>query len=186
MAKSKWVLDHSHSDIQFKIKHLMISTVTGQFNTFDGFVETEGDDFSTAHAEISINVDSINTNNAQRDGHLKANDFFDITNHPQITFSSTKLTRIDDEKYKVHGTLTLRGVSKDIVFDAELGGIVKQDPWGNTRAGFLITGKINRKDFGVSFGLITDTGGIGLGEDVQFIINAQFVIQVEVAVAVKA
>ena len=176
MTTTKWVLDATHSEIQFKIKHLMISTVTGQFNKFEGTIETEEDDFATATAHFSADINSISTNNEQRDAHLKNADFFDAENHPQLTFEAEKTEKVDDEKYKIYGTLTLRGVSKKIILDAELGGIT-QDPWGNTRVGFSLTGKINRKDFGVSFGLLTETGGVALGDEVKMLVNAQFVKQ---------
>ncbi|MGZ4059906.1 MAG: YceI family protein [Bacteroidia bacterium] len=177
MSKTKWVLDVAHSEMQFKIKHLMITNITGQFTKFEGTVETEGEDFTTAKARVSADISSISTNNAHRDGHLQSGDFFDTANHPQLTFESEKMEKVDEENYKLHGTLTMRGVSKKIVLDAELGGIVK-DPYGNTKAGFTITGKINRKDFGVSFGMLTETGGIALGEEVKLNISAQFTKQV--------
>ena len=176
METTKWVLDPTHSEMQFKVKHLMISTVTGQFNKFEGSFETEDENFSAAKAQISIDVNSISTNNEQRDGHLKTADFFDMTNFPKITFVSEKLMKTDDENYKVEGILTMRGVAKKIIFDAELGGVTK-DPWGNMRVGFSINGKVNRKDFGVSFSMLTETGGIALGEDIKFLANVQFVKQ---------
>jgi len=176
MTTTKWVLDTTHSEIQFKVKHLMISTVTGQFNKFEGFFETEEDDFTTAKAYFTADINSISTNNDQRDAHLKHSDFFDAENYPQLTFESEEIERVDDENYKIHGILTLRGVSKKIILDAEWGGTT-QDPWGNTRDGFSLNGKINRKDFGVSFGLLTETGGVALGDEVKLLVNAQFVKQ---------
>ena len=175
-AASKWAIDAAHSEIGFKVKHLMISTVTGQFNKFDGSFETNGDDFTTAKASITLDLDSISTNNAQRDAHLKNNDFFDMVNHPKLTFESSKVTKVDDENYKVEGLLTMRGVAKKIDLDIEYGGIIK-DPWGNTRVGFSLSGKINRKDWGVSFGIVTDTGGLGLGDEVKISANVEFVKQ---------
>ena len=169
-------MDPSHSEIQFKIKHLMISTVTGQFNKFEGSVETEADNFASAKAHFTADINSISTNNEQRDAHLRNSDFFDAENFPQMSFGTSNVEKIDDEEYKIHGILTIRGVSKPVVLDAEFGGITK-DPWGNMRAGFSITGKINRKDFGVSFGAFTETGGIALSEDVKILANAQFVKQ---------
>lgn len=176
MSTTSWVIDPSHSEIQFKVKHLMISTVTGQFNTFNSTIETSENDFTTAKAHFSADIDSISTNNEQRDAHLKANDFFDAENYPQLTFESEKIEQTDDENYKVSGILTMRGISKNVVLDAELGGIA-QDPWGGTRAGFSLTGKINRKDFGVSFSMLTETGGIALGEEVKLLLNLQYVKQ---------
>jgi polyisoprenoid-binding protein YceI len=178
MATTKWVLDPTHAEIQFKVKHLMISTVTGSFREFEGEVETTGDDFTTAKARFSAPIRSISTNNEQRDAHLLAGDFFDAENHPNLTFVSDRLEPVDDENYKVYGTLTIRGVSKPVVLDAELGGVAK-DPWGNTRAGFTVTGKINRQDFGVSFSAVTETGGVMLGNEVKLIASVQFVKQLE-------
>src|SRR5437870_4453421 len=111
MKTTKWVIDSAHSEIRFKVKHLMISTVTGQFNTYSAVVETDGDDFTKAKIHFTAEVSSISTNNEQRDGHLKSGDFFDASNHPQVTFESEKLEKNGDN-YKVHGTLTMRGVSK--------------------------------------------------------------------------
>src|SRR4051812_39150519 len=124
MTTTKWSLDPSHSEILFKVKHMMISTVTGQFKKFDASVETEADDFTNAKVQFNADVDSVDTNNAQRDGHLKNGDFFDAENHPQLNFVSSKLEKIDNENYKMHGTLTMRGVSKEITLDVEFGGIV--------------------------------------------------------------
>jgi len=174
MSTTKWALDPTHSELQFKVKHLMISTVTGQFNQFSGSVETDEDDFTTAKIDFAADINSISTNNEQRDAHLKNGDFFDAENHPQLTFKSEKLEKITDDEYKLQGTLTMRGTSKKVNLNVEFGGITT-DPWGNTRAGFNITGKINRQDFGVSFGAVTETGGLLLGDEVKIIANAQFV-----------
>lgn len=182
MATKHWVLDASHSDVQFKVKHLMITTVTGSFKTFSGSVETEGDDITTAKIQFTADVTSISTNNDQRDAHLKNGDFFDVDNHPQLTFVSSKLEKVDGDDYKLYGTLTMRGVSKEIALNVEFGGIIT-DPWGNTRAGYTVTGKVNRTDFGVSFGAVTDGGAILLGHDVSIIANVQFVAQAAVAAA---
>ena len=178
METTKWIIDGSHSEIQFKVKHLMISTVTGQFNSFNATLETEGEDFTTAKVNFTADINSISTNNAQRDGHLQSGDFFDAANHPQITFVSDKAERSGEDTYKVYGTLTMRGVSKPVTLEAELGGIT-QDPWGNTRAGITLTGKINRTQFGVSFGAVAEAGGVMLADEVKIIANAQFVKQAE-------
>jgi polyisoprenoid-binding protein YceI len=176
MSTIKWALDLTHSELQFKVKHLMISTVTGQFNQFNATVDTEDNDFSKAKIDFTAEVDSISTNNAQRDAHLKNTDFFDAPNHPQIIFKSEKLEKVLEDEYRLTGTLAMRGTSKPVVLDVEFGGITV-DPWGNTRAGFTVTGKINRQDFGVSFSAITDTGSILLGDEVKIIASVQFVKQ---------
>lgn len=174
MATTKWALDPTHSELQFKVKHLMISTVTGQFNQFSGKVETNESDFTTGKIDFTAQIDSISTNNEQRDAHLKNSDFFDATNHPQLTFKSDRLEKISDDQFELHGTLTMRGIPKKISLDVEVGGVTV-DPWGNTRAGFTVTGKINRQDFGVSFGAVTESGGILLADEVKIIANVQFV-----------
>ena len=182
MATTQWALDPTHSEIQFKVKHLMISKVTGQFKNFTANVETAGNDFTTAKIHFEADVDSIDTNNEQRDAHLKNGDFFDVGNHPKLTFKGEKLERVDDENYLLHGTLTMRGKSRKETFKVEYGGTVS-DPWGMTRAGFTLTGKINRMDYGVSFGAVSETGGIMLGEEVSLNAQAEFVKSVEAAVA---
>jgi polyisoprenoid-binding protein YceI len=174
MANQTWALDPTHSEIQFKIKHLMISTVSGQFNQFNATVETDDDDFTKAKVHFEAVVDSISTNNEQRDAHLKNGDFFDIKKYPAITFDSERMEKNGDDEYKLYGTLTMRGVRKKINLNAEFGGITK-DPWGNTRTGFSVTGKINRQDFGMSFGAVSETGGLLLGDDVKINANVQFV-----------
>jgi polyisoprenoid-binding protein YceI len=177
METAKWIIDPTHSELHFKVRHLMVSWVTGNFKHFDASVETEGDDISTAKVRFTADISSISTNNEQRDAHLRTGDFFDAENHPQLSFVSDKLEKIDDENYKLYGTLTMRGNSKKIVLNVEHGGIT-QDPWGNTRTGFSVTGKINRKDFGISFSMVSETGGVLLGEDVSISANVEFVKQV--------
>jgi len=176
MATKTWNLDPSHSDIQFKVKHLMITTVTGTFKTFTGTVETEGDDITTAKIQFTADVHSVSTNNEQRDAHLRNGDFFDADNHPQITFTSDKLVKAAGDDYTLSGTLTMRGVSRQIALNVEFGGIIT-DPWGNTRSGYTVTGKINRTDFGVSFGAVSETGAVLLGHDVNITASVQFVAQ---------
>ncbi len=178
MAKVKWILDPTHSEVQFKIKHLMITNVTGQFTKFDISVETEDEDFMTAKAVFTADVSSITTNNEQRDEHLKSADFFDVSKYPKIKFVPTKYENVDnDGSYEVYGDLTIRDVTKNIKLDTEFGGIIK-DPWGNTRAGFTISGKINRKDFGLKWNAATEAGGLVLSEEVRIHCEFQFVKQV--------
>ena len=174
MEKTKWAIDPTHSEILFKVKHLMISTVTGRFGQFNGTVETDGDDMASATIHFTADINSISTNNEQRDAHLKNGDFFDADNYPQLTFQSSSMERISDEEYELHGALTMRGTTKKVILKAEFGGLT-QDPWGNTRVGFSLTGKINRKDFGVSFGAVSETGGVMLGEEVTIQASVQFV-----------
>lgn len=178
METTKWALDPTHSELQFKIKHLMISTVTGQFNKFDASIDAGSDDLTTAKVKMTADIDSISTNNEQRDAHLRTGDFFDAENHPQLSFTGERFEKINDEEYKLHGTLTMRGVSKPVTLNVEHGGIVEKDPWGNTRTGFTFTGKVNRSDFGVNFGLIAEAGGVMLADEVKILGNVQFVKQV--------
>jgi polyisoprenoid-binding protein YceI len=176
MANIKWVLDQTHSEVGFKVKHLMISSVTGAFTEFNGTVVTEGEDFTTGEVSFSANIDSISTNNEQRDAHLKNGDFFDVDNHPQLTFKSTKFVKEDDENYTLDGTLSIRGISKQVRLEVEFGGTTI-DPWGGIRAGFSLRGKVNRSDFGISFGMVSETGGVLLGEEVKLSADLQFVKQ---------
>ena len=175
MATTKWVLDPTHSEVEFKIKHMMISTVTGNFKKFDATVETEGEDFTTAKVKFTVEVDSIDTKNEQRDGHLKSVDFFDTANFPEFKFVATKYENVDnDGSYEVYGDLTIRGITRNEKFDAEFGGVIK-DPWGNTRAGITITGKINRKDFGLTWSGATETGSLIVSEEVKIHVALEFV-----------
>lgn len=175
MATTKWILDPSHSEAEFKVKHMMISTVTGKFTKFDAQVETEGEDFMTARATFTADIDSITTNSDQRDAHLKGADFFDAAQHPQLKFVATKYENVDnDGSYEIYGDLTIRGVTKQVKFDAEFGGVIK-DPWGNTRAGITISGKINRKDFGLSWHAVTEAGGLVVSDDVRIHVGLEFI-----------
>jgi polyisoprenoid-binding protein YceI len=174
MTTTKWAMDATHSELQFKVRHLMVSNVTGHFKNFNATVETEGEDITTAKVHFTADVNSVSTNNEQRDAHLRSGDFFDVAAHPQIIFEGQKLEKSGIDTYKLHGTLTMRGVSKPVTLDVEFGGIVK-DPWGNTRTGFSVTTKINRKDFGVSFGMVSETGNVLLGEEVSIMASAEFV-----------
>ncbi|MFN8776332.1 MAG: YceI family protein [Flavobacteriales bacterium] len=171
---TNWKLDPTHSEIGFKVKHLMITNVTGYFQTFTASVTTEGDDFSTAKISFEADINSVNTNNEQRDGHLKSADFFDAANFPKITFASTRLEKKDEENFVLHGDLTIRGVSKPVSLQAEFGGIGK-DPWGNLKAGFTLNGKINRNDWNLSWNAPLEAGGILVSEDVRLFAEVQFV-----------
>jgi len=184
MTNTKWNLDASHSEVQFKVRHMMISNVTGHFQKFDAAVETNGDDFTTAKIHFNADVDSISTNSEQRDGHLKSPDFFDAANHPKITFDSTRLEKTGED-YKLHGNLTMRGITKPVALNVEFGGMIK-DPWGNTRAGFTVEGKINRKEFGLQWQALTEGGGMVVSEDVRLHIAVEFVKHVEQEATIAA
>lgn len=171
MATTKWVLDPLHSEVQFKVKHLVISTVTGFFKKFEGELSTENDNFSNAEISFSLDVNSIDTNQEARDNHLKSAEFFDAEQYPAITFKSTSF---DGEELK--GDLTIKGITKPITLEVEHGGTAT-DFYGNTKAGFEVTGKINRKEFGLTWDGVTEAGSVVVGEDIKLIINVQFAKQ---------
>jgi polyisoprenoid-binding protein YceI len=168
MATTKWALDAAHSEIQFKVKHMMIATVTGSFKSFQADVTTEGDDFTTAKIAFSADIASVDTGNEQRDGHLRSADFFDAEQFPVLAFSDGKLAPNGDNVFKLTGTLSIRGVSQPVTLDAEFGG-VGVDPWGNTKAGFTLSGKINRKDWGLNWNAALEAGGVLVSEDVRLL-----------------
>lgn len=171
--KTKWTIDPTHSEIQFKIKHLVISTVTGSFGKFSAEVETDGDSFETANVHFTADVNSINTGNEQRDGHLKSADFFDAGNFPTVDFVSTGVVKTGDNTFKLKGNLTMRGTTKPVELDVEFGGLMK-DFYGNIKAGFEVTGKINRKEFGLHWSAVTEAGGVVVSDEVKIQANVQF------------
>ena len=164
-AKTKWVIDPTHAEVAFKIKHLMISTVKGSFGEFEVTALTDGDDFSTAEINVKINAASINTGVADRDGHLKSPDFFDVEKYPSISFASKSFTGAGDE-FTLNGDLTIKDVTKPVSLNVEFGGLMT-DPWGNVKAGFNVEGKINRKDFGLNWNAALEAGGVLVGEEVK-------------------
>lgn len=171
-----WKIDPSHSEIQFKVKHLMITTVTGYFKKFDLEVETESDDFTTASKiDFTGDIDSISTNNEQRDTHLKSNDFFDAEKFPQLIFVGKKYES-NGEEAKLHGDLTIRDVTKPIVFNLEFGGMVV-DPYGQTKAGFTVDGKIMRKDFNLMWNAVTEAGQVVVSNEIKIHGEIQLVKQ---------
>ncbi|MGB7843179.1 MAG: YceI family protein [Salinimicrobium sp.] len=176
MSKTKWVLDPQHSELGFKIKHLMISNVTGKFKDFHATAETEGEDFSEAKLEANVKVTSIDTNNSERDTHLRNADFFETESYPEMHFESTEVEKVDDELFNIHGNLTIKETTKPVKLVSEFNGIV-QDPYGNTKAGFSISGKINRKDWGINYNAALETGGVMLGEELKIQGEVQLVKQ---------
>ncbi len=177
MATRTWGIDPTHSEVQFKIRHLMITNVSGSFNIFQASVETEGEDFSKARVTFTADVESISTGSEQRDGHLKSPDFFDAATYPQIKFTTTKSEAVDnDGSYNLYGDLTIRDVTKNVKMSVEFGGVVK-DAYGNTKAGFTINGKINRKDFGLTWNAATEAGGIVLSDEVKVMAEIQLIEQ---------
>lgn len=175
-TQSKWAVDATHTEVHFKIKHLVISTVTGSFKTFSGTATFGDDNFSNAAVSFTIDPASIDTNQSQRDGHLVSPDFFDVAQFPEIVFHSTGMTKVKGDHYKLLGNLTMKGVTRPIELDAEYGGSAK-DGYGNTKMGFEVTGTIHRKDFGLNWNMALEAGGVTLGEDVKLIANVQLVKQ---------
>jgi len=176
MEKTKWVIDPTHSKIGFKIKHLMISNVLGNFKQFEGEVLTDGDNFENAEIKLTIDAASVDTEIADRDTHLKSADFFNAEKYPKLTFSDAKIVDLGDDTFEMKGNLTIKDVTKPVKLTVEFGGIMK-DPWGNEKSGFSITGKINRKDWGLTWNAALEAGGVLVGEDVKIIIDVELLKQ---------
>lgn len=171
-----WKVDPTHSEVQFKVRHLVISTVTGSFKKFDGSVEKVKDNsFDQASVKFSVDVNSIDTNQSDRDTHLKSEDFFAAETYPQMTFDG-KFHELSGNKFEVRGKLQIRDNVKEVAFKAELGGVM-EDGYGNTKAGFEIEGKINRKEYGLSWNQLTEAGGVVVADEVKMLLNLQFVLQ---------
>ena len=167
----KWNLDKTHSEVQFKVKHMVISTVTGDFSSFDAHAESEDEVFKNAKFEFSADVNSISTKNEQRDAHLKSDDFFNSSEFPKLTFKGSEF---DGEKLK--GEITMKGVTKPITLDVDFGGVIT-DPYGNQRAGFEFTGQLNRKDFGLNWNGTLESGGLVVSDNVKLFVNLEFTKQ---------
>ncbi len=171
-AQTKWKFDKAHTNIGFSVTHLVITDVEGNFKKFGGTVITNGDNFENAQVEFWADVNSINTENEKRDKHLKSDDFFNAEKFPKLTFKSKSFTKVGENKYKMVGDLTIRGITKEVELDVIHNGTIK-DPWGNTRAGFKITGEINRFDFGLKWNKLMEFGGAVVGKTVRLNINTE-------------
>ncbi len=169
---STWTIDPAHSEIQFKVKHLVISTVTGYFRQFSGEVKTSGEGFENAEISFTADVNSIDTNQEMRDNHLKSADFFAADEFPHLSFKSSAFEKVGESDYKMTGLLTIRGVSKEVVLDVEFGGSAV-DGYGNEKAGFEINGKIKRKEFGLNWDAVTEAGGVVVSDEVKLHLNVQ-------------
>lgn len=169
LTKTKWTIDTAHSEIAFRVKHLMISNVKGSFAQFDGTVYTDDNTFTDAEITVNVNTASVNTSDEKRDGHLKSADFFDADNFKTATFTSTLLKKKSNGDFDLTGNLTMKGVTKPVTLNVEFGGLMK-DPWGNEKVGFTVTGKINRKDWGLNWNAALEAGGVLVSDDVH--INA--------------
>jgi len=175
IQKVAWAVDPIHSMVNFKVKHMMMTTVTGSFDKFSIEAETDGDDFTTGDVVFTAETASVNTGNESRDNHLRGEDFFYAEKFPELTFRPTKIEAVDnDGSYTIEGDLTIRDVTKAISLSAEFGGLVK-DPWGNTRAGFTINGKINRKDWNLNWNVALEAGGILVSDEVRINCEIQLI-----------
>lgn len=171
--KQKWVIDPAHTEINFKVKHLMITNVTGTFKDYGASIYTTNDDFMTAEVDFYLDAASVDSGNADRDKHLKSGDFFDVENHKQITFVANTYEAVDnDGSYELWGDLTIKGITKRIKLDVEFGGVMK-DPWGNEKAGFTANGKVNRKDWDLNWNAALETGGVLVSDEVRISCEVQ-------------
>ncbi len=173
-TKTTWKADASHSELAFKVRHMMITNVKGEFKKFDATVVSEGDDFSKSTIEVTIDAASIYTGDETRDDHLKGPDFFEVEKYPSLIFKSTSIKKVDDDEYELKGILDIKGVQKEVKLEVEFGGINK-DPWGNEKAGFSVEGKLNRKDFGLNWNAALETGGVLVSDEVKISAEIQLV-----------
>jgi polyisoprenoid-binding protein YceI len=176
MTGTQWAIDPVHSEIAFKVKHLMISNVKGVFSKYSASITSDENHPLTSDVTLTIDPASINTGDAGRDQHLRTGDFFDVDQFPSIQFNGTSITKVTDDQYKLLGNLTMKGVTKPVTLDVEFGGIMK-DPWGNEKAGLIVNGKINRKDWGLTYNAALETGGVLLGEEIRINAEIQLVKQ---------
>ncbi|HEX8038373.1 MAG TPA: YceI family protein [Chryseosolibacter sp.] len=176
LTSTKWSVDPTHSEILFKVRHMMIANVKGEFRKFSGEIVSEGDDFKNASISVNIDASSIFTNEENRDNHLKSPDFFDVAAWPEISFHGTSFKKTGGVHYALEGTLSIKGVSKAVTLDVEFGGVNK-DPWGNEKAGFSLSGSINRKDFGLNWNAALETGGVLVSDEVKILAEVQLLKQ---------
>ncbi|WP_432222331.1 YceI family protein [Flavobacterium sp. TMP13] len=176
MTTTKWTIDPTHSAIGFKVKHMMFTNISGQFKEYQATITTNGDSFENATIDFSADVNSVDTNNAERDGHLKSADFFDADNNPKLIFKSTSFKKVDGHNYDLAGNLSVKGIEKAVRFPVEFSGLMT-DPWGNTKVGLNIYGKINRKDWGLNWNSALETGGVLVGEEVKMVIELELAKQ---------
>jgi polyisoprenoid-binding protein YceI len=178
---TQWQIDPAHSAAHFSVRHLMISNVRGEFTKLSGSALLNPADPAKSTVEITIEAASVNTREPQRDEHLRSADFFDVANHPTLTFRSKRVEALGGENFKLSGDLTIRGVTKEVTFDVEGPTAPVKDPWGNIRAGVTASAKINRKDFGVAFNALTETGGLVVGDEVKITVEAELIQQAPAA-----
>jgi polyisoprenoid-binding protein YceI len=177
MSTTKWSIDRTHSEIGFKVKHMMVTNVYGRFLEFDGDAQIDEEKFDNSSFSFHAGIASIDTGNTDRDTHLKSPDFFDETHYPRLRFVSTSINKVGDDSYRILGDLTIRDKTNPVALDVEYNGLNMVDPWGQTKKGFSATGKINRKDWGLTWNSSLDAGGVLVGEDINLSLEAQFVKQ---------
>lgn len=175
-AQTNWKSDNSHSNVKFTVTHLVVSEVEGNFKVYNGSISAAKPDFTDAVINFSVDVNSVNTDNENRDKHLKSDDFFNAEKFPQMTFKSVSFKKVSGNKYALEGDLTIRDITKRVKFDVTYGGTVK-DPWGNIKAGFKAKGTINRFDYNLKWNTITEAGGAVVGKDVEVVLNLEFAQQ---------
>jgi polyisoprenoid-binding protein YceI len=174
MSKVTWNMDPTHSELGFKVKHMMVTNLSGKFSDFSIQAASDDEQFSNPEISFSAKIASVNTGQEQRDTHLRSAEFFDAEVHPEMTFKATKMEKLSDENYKMHGDLSIKGVTKPVALDVEFGGIGK-DPLGNTKAGFTVNGKIKRSDFGLTWNATLETGGVLVSDEVRINSEIQLV-----------
>lgn len=174
-ATATWKIDPAHSVAEFKVRHMMITNVKGQFTVVNGILALDENDLSNSYVEASLDATSVNTRETQRDTHLKSADFFDVEKFPTLSFKSTRVKRVGDGELAVAGDLTIHGVTRNVVFNVEGPTAPGKDPWGNTRIGLSATTKINRKDFGLTWNAALETGGILVGDEITITLDVQFI-----------
>ncbi|MDQ8736912.1 YceI family protein [Paenibacillus sp. LHD-38] len=172
MAKSQWIVDATHSSIDFSVKHMMIAKVKGSFHAFEANIAADADDLTSADIQLTIDLNSVDTRNKDRDAHLRTPDFFDIEKHPSLVFTSTAITKTDDGEYSVVGDVSLHGVTRSEKFAVSFEGAGK-DPWGNEKVGFSATGSLKRSDYGLTYNAVLETGGVLIGDEVKVSIDIE-------------
>lgn len=171
-----WKIDPVHSSVRFSVKHMLITEVVGQFKEYDATLTTSKADFSDAKLEATINIQSIDTDNEKRDAHLNSEDFFYSEKYPKISFKSNSVEQIDEKTFRITGDLTIRGITKTVVFETSYGGTIT-DPYGNSRSGWQASTTVNRFDFGLKWNQVMEIGGLLVGEEIKINIDAQFILQ---------
>jgi polyisoprenoid-binding protein YceI len=173
-AKGVWELDPAHSEVTFRVKHLVITSISGKFERFKATFKSRARDFSDAEVTFDAEVASINTGNAQRDAHLQSDDFFNAAMFPHVVFKSTGMRKLNDSQFRLDGDITIRDVTKPITLDVEVGGIAV-DPYGQTKAGFEVSGRLSRREFGLKWNALTEAGGAVAGDEVRIFASVQFI-----------